>query len=295
MTQWLDYPAFKGDARHTVVGNVKVLPGLHCPQINNRRDILVYLPPSYENSDRRYPVLYFHDGQNLFDAGTSFAGEWHVDETMEKLAGDGLEAIVVGIPNAGVARLDEYSPFKDPVKGGGLGDAYVSFIAETLKPLIDAAFRTRPERESTAILGSSMGGLISLYAFFHSAHVFGLCAVMSPSLWFAQEAIFPYIQEAGYTPGRIYMDVGTREHGGGRRGITSRLGRSRRYYASVRRMQRLLVRKGYQPRRELLYVEEKWAQHEERAWARRLPRAIRFLLDPPLVGRLISISPVYKG
>lgn len=278
MTEWLDYKTLKVGNHHTVVGNVKVLAGLHSPQIGNRRDILLYLPPSYESSQRRYPVLYFHDGQNLFDAATSFAGEWHVDETMEKLAAEGLEAIVVGIPNAGMTRMDEYSPFRDPRLGGGRGDAYLQFVVETVKPLIDGTFRTIPDREHTAVLGSSMGGLISLYAFFHYPAVFGLAGVMSPSLWFGQEAIYDYVEKAPYAPGRIYMDVGTREHGGGKRGLSPRQGQSRRYYASVRRMQRTLVRKGYRLRNELLYVEEKWARHEEQAWARRLPKAIRFLL-----------------
>jgi predicted alpha/beta superfamily hydrolase len=276
MATWQDYSTYRKHQFHTVKGDVRVLTGLESPQLNNKRDILVYLPQSYNRSDLHYPVLYMHDGQNLFDAVTSFAGEWHVDETMEALGLEGIEAIVVGIPNAGEKRLDEYSPFDQPRIGGGQGEQYLSFIAETLKPIIDADFRTCPEREHTGLIGSSMGAFISIYGFFHYPQTFGMVGVMSPSFWFARGAIYTYVENAPFSPGKIYLDVGTREHGGSRSVLKAH---SRRYYASVRRMQRILVKKGYRPRRDLLYVEEKWAGHEEQAWARRLPAAIRFLLD----------------
>ncbi len=264
---------------HYVSGNVQVARDLYMPQLDTQRDVLIYLPPSYESSTARYPVLYMHDGQNLFDAATSFSGEWGVDEAMQSLSAEsGLEAIVVGIHNGGETRLDEYSPFHDPVRGGGKGNSYLSFITHTLKPLIDAGFRTLPDRKHTGIMGSSMGGLITLYAYFHREHVFGFTGVMSPALWFARGAIFDYVQNAPYVPGKIYLDVGTREQGGS---ITSfrKLARSRRTYGSVRRMKRILVRKGFRLRKEFLYVEEKWAGHNEAAWARRLPNALRFFLE----------------
>src|SRR5690348_4734548 len=136
MDQWLDYPQAAGTG-HTVVGTLKIYLGLWSPQLQNRRDILVYLPPSYSTGQRRYPVVYMHDGQNLFDDATSFVGEWKVDETMETLSKEGIEAIVVGIPNQGEQRLDEYSPFRDRLRHGGRGDAYLSFVVRTVKPLID--------------------------------------------------------------------------------------------------------------------------------------------------------------
>jgi predicted alpha/beta superfamily hydrolase len=277
MTTWQDYSTYRNQQPHTVQGDVRVLAGLESPQLNNRRDLLVYLPPSYKRSNKHYPVLYMQDGQNLFDSATSFAGEWYVDETMEALSREGLEAIVVGIPNAGEKRLDEYSPFSQLKIGGGQGDQYLSFLVETIKPIIDNTFRTCPERENTAILGSSMGGFISLYGFFRYPQIFGLVGIMSPAFWFARGAIYTYVENAPFSPGKIYLDVGTREHGG----RTVMKAHSRRYYASVRRMQRILVKKGYRPRQDLLYVEEKWAGHEEQAWGRRLPAAIRFLLDGP--------------
>lgn len=264
---------------HHVVGAIKVARRVNSPQLNNKRDIFVYLPPSYEQQTQRYPVLYMHDGQNLFDNATSFAGEWGVDETMESLSRDlGLEAIVVGIPNIGTQRLAEYSPFVDTHLGGGQGQAYVNFVADTLKPLIDQNFRTLPDKIHTGIMGSSMGGMISLYAFFQRPQTYGFAGVMSPSLWFAQRGIYSFVEKAPFNQGRIYLDAGTREMGGSPRTEQQRA-RSRRYYASVRRMKRVLIRKGYRPVHDLLHIEEKWASHSETAWARRLPQAIRFFLE----------------
>lgn len=279
--QWRDYRLEKGEgSHHTVVGNLKVLPQVWSPQLRNRRDILLYLPPSYEMSERRYPVLYMHDGQNLFDASTSFVGEWEVDETMESLSyTEGLEAIVVGIPNMGQDRLAEYGPFYDSYHNnrGGRGERYVNFLVDTIKPMIDEDFRTRPERQCTGVMGSSMGGLISLYAFFRCPEVFGFAGVMSPSFWFAQSAIFDYVAQAPFNGGKIYLDAGTRELSGPMSDHVQRA-RSRRYYASIRRMYRVLAKRGYRPQRDLLYVEEKWADHSESSWGRRLPIALRFFL-----------------
>ena len=261
-----------------MVGNLKVLEGLWSPQRKNRRDILVYLPPSYGQKDKRYPVVYMHDGQNLFDKFTSYAGEWQVDETMEALSRLGFEAIVVGIPNMGEQRIDEYSPFRDSRHGGGQGEKYLAFILGTLKPLIDREFRTLPDRVHTGMIGSSMGGLISLYAFFRYSACFGFVGAMSPSLWFARGMIFSYLEKAPFTPGKIYLDTGTREDSAL---LTDRLllrARLSLYRTSTHAMYDLLYYKGYRPGYDLFYVEEAEAGHEEAAWARRLPNALRFLL-----------------
>lgn len=285
LPHWQDYRDYYNDsAGHHVSGTIRVAPEVYSPELGNSRDILVYLPPSYHYHSRRFAVIYMQDGQNLFDNATSFAGEWGVDETMEMLGHEeGLEAIIVGIPNAGLQRLDEYTPFHDRRLGGGRGDDYLRFIIHTLKPQIDRDFRTIPSRRYTGILGSSLGGLIALYAFFRHPAVFGFSGVMSPSLWFAQEAIYDFVDEADYYPGKIYLDAGTRElgedHNNGR---LHRATASRRYYASVRRMKGLLARKGYRPMRDLMHVEEKWAGHSESSWGRRLPPALRFLLREAL-------------
>ncbi len=197
--------------QHTVTGTLLQFDALWSPQLSNHRDILVWLPPDYTTSTNRYPVIYVHDGQNIFDRHTSFVGEWHVDETMQMLSGQGFPAIIVGIPNMGAQRVLEYSPFTDPRFGKGQGDRYLAFVAETVKPLIDTHFRTMPEREHTAILGSSMGGLISLYGFFKRGDVFGAVGCLSPSLWFARRAIFAYISAAAFQSGIIYLDIGGQE------------------------------------------------------------------------------------
>jgi predicted alpha/beta superfamily hydrolase len=270
---WLDYRQWK--AEHTVSGTVMVLLEVSSPQLENRRDIFAYLPASYHENRRRYPVIYMHDGQNLFDALTSYAGEWYVDETMQVLEEEGLEAIIVGIPNTGENRLNEYSPFRQGRMGGEQGDQYLDFIVQTVKPLIDSSFLTQPEREHTGILGSSMGGLISLYAFFNRPEIFGMAGAMSPAFWFGQRAIFPYVKNAPYVPGKIYLDAGTQE-AHGRQLI------SRKYSWSVtgaaQEMRDLLMSKGYRDGEDVLYVEEEGAPHHEAAWARRLPDALRFLL-----------------
>lgn len=239
-------------------GDVRVLPNVEIPQLDVKRDVLVYLPPSYATGERRYPVLYMQDGQNLFDEATAFANQdWRVDETMERLSGEGYEAIIVGIPHGGERRLVEYNPF--PGRWGAKGEEYVGFVSDQLKPFVDSRFRTHFEPAATGILGSSMGGLISLYAFFRRPDVFGLCGAMSPSLFVGRGAILKYAREAPFHLGKIYLDNGTRE-------------------PSARAMYDLLREKGYRLRTDLKYVAEHGGHHHESAWARRLPGAIRFLL-----------------
>lgn len=276
---WRDYASVYPRGQHTISGTIRVLRGLESPQLGNRRDVLVYLPPSYVESDRRYPVLYMHDGQNLFDAATSYAGEWHADETMEVLAREGLEAIVVGVPNAGERRFNEYIPFPSPELEDAQGDAYVAFLADTVKPIIDRDFRTRPGREATGVAGSSLGGLISLYTYFRRPEVFGLAGVFSPAFRWGKGDIFPFVKQAAFSPGRIYMDVGTAEEVGLAKTRRSEPALALRYLRYVRRMDELLCRKGYLPGATLRYVEEEEAVHHESAWARRLPGALRFLLS----------------
>jgi glycogen operon protein len=249
---------------HSITGTLVTVAGFQSLQLGNARDILVHLPAGYDRGETRYPVIYMHDGQNLFDEAASYAGEWHVDATLERLERRGQPAIVVGIPNMGARRLDEYSPFDDGAGSGGQGDAYLSFIVDTLKPYIDRAFRTRADREHTGIVGSSMGGLISLYAFFRRPETFGFVGALSPAFWFAGGAIFPVVQGASAPKGRIYLDIGTAER--------------QHTVENTRRMRALLIDKGYLPGRRLRYVEEQGAPHNEAAWARRLPAALAFLL-----------------
>ena len=163
-----------GVTNSTAAPNVSVIAqDFYMPQLGRTRRIWLYLPPDYENSGKNYPVLYMQDGQNVFDAATSFSGEWQVDEALNRLFEDGDEGvIVVAIDNGGVSRLDEYTPWANPTYGGGGGDAYVNFIVETLKPYVDEHYRTKSGREFTGIMGSSLGGLISLYAAIEHQDVF---------------------------------------------------------------------------------------------------------------------------
>jgi predicted alpha/beta superfamily hydrolase len=260
------------------------LKNVWSPQRRNRREVDVYLPSSYE-SGIRYPVVYMMDGQNLSDPATAFAGTWDLEAAIDRLAWRGIEAIYVGVHHAGPGRLNEYSPFPDARHGGGGADEYLAFLVKTLKPRIDRMFHTRRDREATTILGSSMGGLVSLYAFFRYPSVFGRAGVLSPSIWFGHGAILDFIAEAMPPQGRLYLDVGTAEGAGTLR--------------DARRLGRLLVRKGFRRQRSLgaararggsadrrasvaatlRYVEDVGARHTEAAWASRLDGALAFLLE----------------
>ena len=141
-------------------GAIHLLPGVESPQLGNRRDILVYTPGSYARRQTRYPVIYMQDGQNLFDPATSFAGDWGLIAALARASRRGIEPIVVAIPNMGKDRIDEYSPFADLKAGGGQGDHYLDFVIDSVKPLVDARFRTLPDRGHTGIAGSSLGCLL---------------------------------------------------------------------------------------------------------------------------------------
>jgi predicted alpha/beta superfamily hydrolase len=275
MAQWMEYP------REAVAGTVKVLKDVHSPQLGNSRDLLVLLPPSWPGEGRRWPVLYMQDGQNLFDPSTAFAGAWGVDETMADLAREGLEAIVVGIPNTGGQRLDEYSPFHHPGHGGGKGDAYLDFLVSSVKPLVDAEYPTEPGAATTGILGSSMGGLISLYALFRRPDVFGLCGCMSPAFWFAHGALLDFVRKTPKVPGPIYLDTGTKEMGRPRFWRTARR-------SSAAEMAAVLRQKGYVEGTDLRFLVEKDGEHNEAAWRRRLPDALRFLLGTSRPRRTVA-------
>jgi predicted alpha/beta superfamily hydrolase len=242
----------------------RVLARVWSPQLENERDVDVFLPPSYARTRRRYPVIYMQDGQNLADPHRAFAGTWELPRAMDDLARRGLETIVVGVPNSGAERLREYSPFADARHGGGGGDAYLAFVERTLKPLIDRRVRTRPEREATGIFGSSMGGLISLYSFFRASETFGFAGAMSPSLWFGGGAILDYIENDGSPPGRVYVDAGTDEGANTVRDAS--------------RLAAILEHKGYRPGESMLFTEVAGGRHEEAHWAERLVPALEFLL-----------------
>ena len=248
-------------------GDLHLIPDVPSPGLGTGHTLIVSTPASYRSGDRRYPVVYMQDGQNLFDPRTSFAGDWGLPTALGWASRRGIEPIVVGIYNAGKARFDEYSPFVEPGTGGGAGDRYLEFVLTTVKPLVDARFRTAPGRETTGIAGSSLGGLISLYAFFRFAPTFGFVGALSPSLWFGNEAIFDVVAGSPrFEPARIYLDIGLRE--------------GERHVMLARRMRDLLLARGFEPRRTLRYVEDKNGAHREADWGRRFRKALPFLVRP---------------
>ena len=237
---------------------------LWSPQLRNHRTVDVYLPASYSEGRRRYPIVYMQDGQNLSDPAVAFGGQtWRLEDGLNWLAQRGTEAIVVGLWNT-PGRLGEYSPFPDPKHGGGDGDKYLRFLIDTVKPRIDGEYRTRKDRDSTVIAGSSMGGLISLFAFFRRPSPFGRALVMSPSIWFGAGEILRQVGRARSTRGKLYLDIGTAE--------------GAQTVKNTRVMNRLLRKKGYR-RENLWYVESEGARHSESDWAWRWPQALEFLLN----------------
>ncbi len=247
------------------MGTVRTIAGVYSPQLDNVRDLYVYLPPGYDTGDERYPVMYLQDGQNLFDDTLSFSGAWHAEDAADASARLGYPVILVGIENTGPSRIDEYSPFVDPNIGGGNGDLYLDFLLDTVKSAIDQEFRTRPERAHTLIGGASMGGLIALYGFFRYPDLFGGASVQSPALWFAGSAVLDYVARTPWHPGRVYLDVGRREGDATLR--------------NARTLRRQLLVKGFVEGETFWWTEDRRGTHHESAWGRRLKKALPLLVN----------------
>ena len=176
--------------------------------------IWVYLPPNYETSKEKYPVIYMHDAQNLFDDKTSFVGEWGVDEILnEYFNKTGKGFIVIGVENGGEKRIEEYTPWKHEKYGGGKGEVYIQFLVTELKPYIDKKYRTKPEANQTAIIGSSLGGLISFYGGLQYPSTFGKIGALSTSFWFSENVIDFAKEKAKLKKTKLYLLVGEQEGG----------------------------------------------------------------------------------
>jgi predicted alpha/beta superfamily hydrolase len=245
---------------------VQVLsPALVMPGLDRTRTLRIYLPPSYANSDRHYPVIYMHDGQNLFNDATAYAGEWGVDETMDDLARTyQFEAIVVGIDNGGEKRMNELSPWTNARFGAAEGEQYLAFMVDTVKPYIDQNYRTEPGRNSTAIIGSSMGGLESHYAVHARPDVYGKAGLVSPSYWYAPE-VYAYTEAHPPPPGtRLYL------YAGGKEGAEMTDG--------ARRMHALLAEQMAAPADLTLRIVAA-ADHNEAAWRAEFPQLVTWLFE----------------
>ncbi len=269
---WKPYEAVYG-TKHTVVGDVRVWQDVSSSGLA-ARNILVYLPLNYDTQTRDYPVLYMHDGQNIFDDLTAYAGEWGVDESAESLAAKGLPCIVVGIPNGGEARLDEYGPWEDErlkqhsaTGQGGRALEYLAFLLGNVKPLVDSSFRTSRLKSQTGISGSSMGGLVSLWAALEARETFGFCAALSSSLWLGGK-LEAFVATRVSPDLRIYLDVGGKE--------SNVKVQQNAYLRSNRKMRDLLESQGY----DLVYLEDANGIHNEADWKRRFPAALEWFLDP---------------
>lgn len=264
------------DRPSTVTGRLIVHPDFHSDVLNNARAVRVWLPPGYDaNRPERYPVLYMHDGQNLFDDATSFVGEWKIDETLTRLIeAESIEPIiVVGIDNMGLARVAEYTVDRGRVRdseAGGRGGDYMRFIVEELKPFIDSTYATRTDRDSTLVGGSSLGGLISLDLAIAYPEVFARAAVISPSLWWADRATLKRTegQIERLKSSRLWIDMGTHEGD-----IIEN--RPNVHLQNLRDLTEIL-RAGNIEHRS---VEVDGAGHNERAWSARFEQIILYLLN----------------
>ena len=266
---------------HTATANVQVLDqDFYMPQLDRNRRIWIYLPPDYAISSKKYPVIYMHDGQNLFDAFYSFAGEWKIDESMDDLFIHGdFGAIIVGIDNGGGARTNEYSPWVNPGFGGGDGEAYAAFLVNTLKPHIDSTFRTLPGREYTAIAGSSLGANISMYTAIEYQDVFSKVGIFSPAFWFS-DSCYVHLQDKGITQDlRIYFVAGQNE--------------SSTNIADMTAMYNALVQEG-QDINEMFFLSEPDGAHSEWFWAREYPDAYEWLFDDTLLASKIVQDDYWK-
>ncbi|MFZ2899920.1 MAG: alpha/beta hydrolase-fold protein [Saprospiraceae bacterium] len=248
-------------AGSTASPNVKIIArDFYIPQLNRLRRIWIYLPPDYATSKKRYPVIYLHDGQNLFDRATSFSGEWGVDETLDRLTG--RRCIAVGIDNGGAHRMAEYSPWPNRF-GAGEGKAYAAFIANDLKPYIDKHYRTLKSRRHTGIMGSSMGGLISLFTAVEYQQTFGFAGVLSPSLWIDEQWKNHIRQTGRKKPLRFYLLAGKYE--------------SDTMESQVLSLAETLRQSGFDPAQIAVGIDAD-GTHSEWYWARELPGVLKWWL-----------------
>jgi predicted alpha/beta superfamily hydrolase len=269
------HPAAHVDTPHP---RLRLHRAFHSRFLPDDRDVIVYLPPGYEgHAGRTYPVLYMHDGQNLFDPATAFAGRtWqvreHADAAIE--AGEVEPLIIVGIYNTGDRRMAEYTHERDWQRGGGEAAKYGRLITEELMPWIARHYRVRTDRASTGLGGSSLGGLVTLYLGLRHAQHFGKLAVLSPSIWWNHKSILGYLNERApeiWERPRMWLDVGERE--------------GRRTVHDVELLERRLKANGWVPG-ETLHVEHVAdGTHDEPSWAARVRPMLRFLFPAHPIDR----------
>lgn len=253
---------------------LRVWQRFHSRIFRNSRDVTVWTPPGYGDPRRRHPVIYFQDGQNIFDPKTAFGGvAWGAGEVAAELvrAREITPPILVAIAHAGVHRIDEYTPTRADYEGmegekkRSAGDAkrYARFVETELKPFIDARYLTLPGPRTTSVVGSSMGGLVSLYFGLWHPRVFGSVAALSPSLWWDDRVALRDFARLTRRPDvRLWLDTGTAEEG----------------WEVVPLFRDTLIGAGWTLGESLAYREIVGGEHTEAAWAARLPEVLRFLV-----------------
>jgi predicted alpha/beta superfamily hydrolase len=265
-------PAPRPAPEHTLTGDIRTHEGFHSRYLDFDRTVTVYLPPGYESDHHvlRYPVLYLHDGQNVFDRATSVGEEWRVDETAQEMieAGTMAPIIAVGIWNTGVHRIDEYAPTPRPDKGGGgKADDYGKMLVQELKPFIDRTYRTLPGAGNTAMGGSSLGGLLTMHLGLRYPTVFSKLAVLSPSVWWDDRVIIREVEALpGKLPVKVWLDAGDRE--------------GEDVIADARALKGALVTKGWTEGADLAYLEAEGGEHNEASWAARIGAVFAYLFPP---------------
>lgn len=264
------------------------LPNFKFPRLERERRVMVYLPTDYLSSQKHYRVLYMHDAQNLCDPRLSYGGNtWRITEYLDKYQELGLTdgVILVGIDNGQSERMNEYSPWTkeytftfsarselNDKPQGGLGSEYMDDIVFDLKPFIDSTYRTRPEREYTAIAGSSMGGFISLFGILKHQETFSTAGVFSPAFWFAENSMHKFVTETPINhPINIYMDMGMKETSDAENKAFPQI-----YLNGSRLILSILAEKD--ENLDCLYIEDMQAVHNEAAWAKRLPHFLNYWL-----------------
>ncbi|MCK0123445.1 alpha/beta hydrolase-fold protein [Gelidibacter sp. F2691] len=250
-----------GHGQHTLSPQVYKFT-IEAPQLGTEKQIWIYLPKDYSENSAHYPTMYMHDAQNLFDAATSYAGEWEIDEYLDAKAS--MSAIIIGVEHGNAQRMNELTPYANQNYGGGHADAYLEFIIHTLKPHIDSTYRTLEKAESTSIFGSSLGGLLSFYAILKYPEVFGSAGVFSGSFWFNPE-IFELVASSQVSKNsRFYFLAGSAE--------------SDTMVPYQEKMVGLLLEKEV-PQHHLKNITIKGGQHNETLWRENFPQAYTWLMS----------------
>lgn len=252
---------FKVNAQSTASKQVTTFT-ISAPQLDTIKTIWVYLPKNYQNSEKSYPVIYMHDAQNLFDDKASYVGEWQIDEYLDTLKTH--ESIIVGIEHGNEKRIAELTPYTHEKYGGGKGDAYLTFIKNTLKPHIDDTYRTKTDAKHTTIFGASLGGLISFYGAIKYPETFGKAGVFSASFWFS-EKIYELVKTTKISEtSKFYFLIGSEE------------GDS--MVPDQKRMVKLLKSKGVKAEQIENHIIE-GGKHNEKLWGENFGDAYQWLYD----------------